>query len=111
MQASHPTTDFSSEKQQLQIIAVSLGCPQRSAKNMSLSELVLEIRGRLSDNVRKVPASGGPLSGDEWKTVRISLDGGDSIIEKIETDERILKSLRGKRILILPDDSSDSSRR
>lgn len=103
--------DISGEKQQLRMIAVSLGCPQTSAGNMSLGELVLEIRSRLRDGECKVPGSESVLTDKEWKTVRVCLDGGDTIIEKIEANEKILKALRGKRILILPDDSSDSFRR
>lgn len=101
--------DLSREENQLRALAVTLGASQRAAANMDLAELISEIRSRVAQNERRVPADTN-FSDAELSELVLPLEGYEEEYEKIKKNAAFLKSLRGKRILVLPDESSSDER-
>lgn len=105
-----PPPDFGYEESQLRKTAVLLGCSPSKADQMSLEELVFEVTSRVQ-NVRRVKRDDA-LSNEDLKWISLAFEEDLVLLEKIKDNENLLKQLRGKRILILPDapeSSNDSS--
>ena len=103
--------DFSYEENQLRKLAVSLGASQRIVERMGLSELVSEVRSRIMNaDSPRVPGDTA-IGTDVLEGFTIVLAGYEDELTKIKKNDAFIKSLRGKRILVLPDVPEDSSRR
>ncbi len=102
--------DFSNEENRLRELAVSLGASQRVVERMGLSELVSEVRSRIMNaDSPRVPGDTA-IGADVLEIFTIALGGYEDELTKIKKNDTFIKSLRGKRILVLPI-PEDSSRR
>ena len=95
--------DLSYEETQLRRLAAKLGASSTSVERMELSELVLEVCSRIENNERSM-ARTESLSHEDWELINFSLEEREGTIRKIEKYEKLLKSLQGKRIIILPEE-------
>lgn len=95
--------DLSYEETQLRRLATKLGASSTSVERMELSELVSEVRSRIENNERPV-ARTESLGRDDWERINFSLERWEETIRKIEKYEKFVKSLQGKRIIILPEE-------
>lgn len=103
--------DFSYEENQLRKLAVSLGASQCVVKRMGLSELVSEVSSRFMDaDSPRVPGDTA-IGTDVLESFTFVLEGYEDELTKIKKNDTFIKSLRGKRILVLPDVPEESSRR
>lgn len=95
--------DLSYEENQLRRLATELGASSTSVERMELSELVSEVHSRIENNERPV-ARTESLSREDWELINFSLQERKDTIRKIEKYEKLVKSLQGKRIIILPEE-------
>lgn len=95
--------DLSYEEKQLRRLATELGASSTSVERMELSELVFDVHSRIENNKRPVVRT-EYLSREDWEQIKLSLEEREGTIRKIEKYEKLLKSLQGKRIIILPEE-------
>lgn len=101
--------DLRYEENQLRSLAVALGCSQAKVSRMDLADLIAEVKSRILDSERSVSRQ-IQLSKNEIDIIELMLSDEDDTRRKINEMDKFIKSLRGKRILILSDDTDDASR-
>lgn len=80
-------------------IATELGV--RNLNSASSAEILSDMRGKVEGAARLPGPRTGFLDEKEWRTVVVSLDGGDSIIEKIKGYENFIKKYQKQKVVIV----------
>ena len=93
--------DYSHEINQLRLIVEKLGIPESKASQMNLGELVTEIKIKMNDSVEY---SGNYYSDEEFKRVMHFLYGEERLIEILNDYNKFIQSIKGKRIIVLPEE-------
>lgn len=86
---------------ELQKIAVLLGIPETKAKSMSISNLLFEIRCRVSNSEPRISVN--PISAGDMKDLEALLADDSRLLKTIKNADFIIQKVSGKRILIFPE--------
>lgn len=87
------------EMNQIREIAIACGANPAQASNMSSKEMLSDIKSFL---MNAEPFYGSVLEGKDLSTVQSYLNDQKNLLKTIEGQNKFLSNLKGKRILVLP---------
>lgn len=92
------------EMNQVKEIAILCGVPAASVNSTSAKELLSDTKMFLLNGE---PYCGAALSRDDWKVLEKYLYNKTELLDALKKQDKFLNSLRGKRILVMPDAGGD----
>lgn len=92
------------EMNQIREIAIACGANPAQVNNTSIQELLSDIKGFL---MNAEPFYESVLEGKDLSTVQSYLNDQKNLLKTIEGQNKFLSNLKGKRILVLPQEKSD----
>ena len=96
--------DLTHEMTQLRSIAITCGVAESQTANMSMMELLTDIKIRLNDSEKYY---GHTLSEKDVKTISIYLNDQSRIVKNIREYDQFIKKINGKKLIVLPVGTQD----